>query len=221
MTRTASANYSASGTNFEIASADSDRFDAADVQKLAKAVEEHTHASTRGLQIPVGGLTDGSITDAKIAAANKDGVAGTASMRTLGTGSTQAAAGNHTHSAVALTSGTQDVTTSESTSSTSYTDLATSGPAVTLSPGATLSHLITVSALMNNGSGNSYMSVAIAGASAQDVDAAYHVQASNGSVQERSTLAASVASGSTHTAKYRASAGTAQFVNRRLIAVAL
>jgi hypothetical protein len=35
-----------------------------------------------------------AITDAKVAAANKDGVAGTASMRTLGTGATQACAGN-------------------------------------------------------------------------------------------------------------------------------
>lgn len=37
------------------------------------------------------------ITDTHIATANKDGVAGTASMRTLGTGATQAAAGNHAH----------------------------------------------------------------------------------------------------------------------------
>jgi len=41
-----------------------------------------------------------SLTDANIAAANKDGVAGTASMRTLGTGAQQAAAGNHTHTAL-------------------------------------------------------------------------------------------------------------------------
>lgn len=39
------------------------------------------------------------ITDAHVAAANKDGVAGTASMRTLGTGAQQAAAGNHNHDA--------------------------------------------------------------------------------------------------------------------------
>lgn len=38
------------------------------------------------------------ITDAHVAAANKDGLAATASMRTLGTGSQQAAAGDHTHS---------------------------------------------------------------------------------------------------------------------------
>lgn len=40
----------------------------------------------------------GTITDTEVAAANKDGTAGTASMRTLGTGAQQAAAGNHTHS---------------------------------------------------------------------------------------------------------------------------
>lgn len=40
------------------------------------------------------------ITDTNVAAANKDGVAGTASMRTLGTGAQQAAAGNHTHTGV-------------------------------------------------------------------------------------------------------------------------
>lgn len=42
-------------------------------------------------------IAAGAVTDTKIASANKDGVAGTASMRTLGTGATQAAAGNHTH----------------------------------------------------------------------------------------------------------------------------
>jgi hypothetical protein len=39
-------------------------------------------------------IQDGSLTDADIAAANKDGTAGTPSLRTLGTGAQQAAAGN-------------------------------------------------------------------------------------------------------------------------------
>jgi hypothetical protein len=39
-------------------------------------------------------LRDGTITDTKVATANKDGAAGTYSMRTLGTGAQQAAAGN-------------------------------------------------------------------------------------------------------------------------------
>ena len=42
-------------------------------------------------------IKDATITDTDVAAANKDGSAGTASMRTLGTGASQAAAGNHTH----------------------------------------------------------------------------------------------------------------------------
>ena len=41
-------------------------------------------------------IAAGVITDAEIASANKDGVAGTASMRTLGTGAQQATAGNDT-----------------------------------------------------------------------------------------------------------------------------
>lgn len=41
-----------------------------------------------------------AITDAMVAAANKDGAVGTASLRTLGTGAAQAAAGNHNHSGV-------------------------------------------------------------------------------------------------------------------------
>lgn len=50
-------------------------------------------------QVPTGLITstmiaDGTITDTDVAAANKDGVAGTASLRTLGTGATQACAGN-------------------------------------------------------------------------------------------------------------------------------
>lgn len=42
-------------------------------------------------------IADGTITDGDVAAANKDGAAGTPGMRTLGTGNTQAAAGNHSH----------------------------------------------------------------------------------------------------------------------------
>lgn len=48
-------------------------------------------------------LANLAVTDAKVAAANKDGTAGTASMRTLGTGATQAAAGNHTHANMEVT----------------------------------------------------------------------------------------------------------------------
>lgn len=62
--------------------------------------------------------TDGSVTNAKVASSAaiaesklslaSDAVAGTASRRTLGTGATQAAAGNHKHAGVDITSGTVD-----------------------------------------------------------------------------------------------------------------
>lgn len=42
----------------------------------------------------------GVVSDTEVASANKDGAAATASMRTLGTGAAQAAAGNHAHSGV-------------------------------------------------------------------------------------------------------------------------
>lgn len=62
---------------------------------------EHLQITTRndGTTIDVDGAGQNrvkplGITDAQVAAANKDGAAGTASMRTLGTGATQACAGN-------------------------------------------------------------------------------------------------------------------------------
>jgi len=42
-------------------------------------------------------LADGAVTAAKVHADYKDGSAATPSLRTLGNGATQAAAGNHTH----------------------------------------------------------------------------------------------------------------------------
>lgn len=42
-------------------------------------------------------LASEAVTDDKVAGDNKDGAAGTPSMRTLGTDPTQAAAGDHTH----------------------------------------------------------------------------------------------------------------------------
>ena len=56
-----------------------------------------------GSQLVAGSVTtaqvaDGTLTDADVATAHKDGPAGTLSLRTLGSGAQQAAAGNHGHS---------------------------------------------------------------------------------------------------------------------------
>lgn len=66
-------------------------------------------------------ILDGTIVDGDVAAANKDGATGTASMRTIGTGALQAAAGNHTHAVLQVATG------SYSGSGTSGTSKAVTG----------------------------------------------------------------------------------------------
>lgn len=51
MARVLATNYTATGTDFYRATADGDAFDRDDLNKLALAVDEHTHASTRGLPV--------------------------------------------------------------------------------------------------------------------------------------------------------------------------
>lgn len=124
-------------------------------------------------------------------------------------------------SSFTITSASQDVTTAETTTSTSYTDLATSGPAITLSPGASTDQILAVGAGGSDvvtSASNQYASVAIAGAAAADANAHVHGEAGDGGRGQASriTRATSVANGSTHTMKYRTSAGTGGWQNRRI-----
>lgn len=125
---------------------------------------------------------------------------------------------------VALTQSSVDVTTSQTTTSTSYTDLATTGPAVTLSSGVTQTNFLLVSATQGNTSGGfqNYASVAVNGATALDVDSYQGWTLGSDSVREglRAVVAASQASGNTHTMKYRVNGGTNNVSNRRLIGLA-
>ena len=123
--------------------------------------------------------------------------------------------------ATPLTAATADVATSETTTSTTYTDLATSGPAVTLSPSDTKDHIIAVGGdVINNTAGvRSHMSPSIAGAAAADVDS--YANSGDGNNKNKAmfwTLALAVASGSTHTCKYRVPSGTGTFFDRRIVA---
>jgi hypothetical protein len=54
----------------------------------------YPNPTVAALAITASKIANATITDTQVAAANKDGTSGTPSMRTLGTGSTQAAAGN-------------------------------------------------------------------------------------------------------------------------------
>lgn len=68
--------------------------------KLASLVV--TAAKIANKTITAAQIADTTITDLQVAAANKNGAASTQSMRTLGTGATEAAAGNHGHTGMAL-----------------------------------------------------------------------------------------------------------------------
>lgn len=125
---------------------------------------------------------------------------------------------------IALIKSQVDIITDESTTSTSYANLTTIGPAITLSPGVTQTHLLTVASwiYVTNAGNAAYASVAIAGATASDADAAVAqwLIASSGKVANP-IVAATQPSGSTHTMKYRATAFTADFLIRRLTGVAI
>lgn len=118
-----------------------------------------------------------------------------------------------------------EVNTSESTASTSYTDLTTSGPAVTATTGT--SALVFYQAQMSNTSstGINYVSMAISGAttnSANDNRAIIYEQPGASDKDIRMAVyefaTALTAGSNTFTLKYRVSAGTGNF-NKRGIAV--
>jgi len=117
---------------------------------------------------------------------------------------------------VALTKSQVDVATQESTTSTSYTNLSTTGPAITLSPGVTQDHMLVLYTTSGNTTAGSecYMSPAIAGGAASDSDASVCATANFGA-SEKIVLASAQTSGATHTPKYRASANSAVYKQRR------
>lgn len=121
------------------------------------------------------------------------------------------------------------VATSQTTASTSFTDLATSGPAVTVTTGTQA--MVFVAAQMSNATANAFsnMSFAVSGAttSAAAIGRAIeHIDTGGTAGQQISrtgawTYIALTAGSNTFTAKYSVSAGTGTFVNRHLIVVAL
>lgn len=116
-------------------------------------------------------------------------------------------------------------TASESTTSTSYTDLTTAGPTVTVTTGTRA--IVIVSAEMNNSSaGNTcFMSYAVSGSStisAFDSNAVMFESdpASQIIVASRVSLESGLTAGSnTFTSKYRVAGGTGIFDNREIIVI--
>lgn len=141
------------------------------------------------------------------------------------------AVGNATALTNAVTTGASDagVATQQTTTSTSYTDLATTGPAVTATIGASGKALVTLSAaLQNNTSGQySIAAVAVSGATtvaAADAKGLYVSEATTALEYRMSTtyLATGLTPGqNTFTMKYKVTGGTGTYSNRNVVVVPL
>jgi hypothetical protein len=131
--------------------------------------------------------------------------------------------------AASLANATARVATFQSTTSTSYTDLATSGPAVTVTTGTKA--LVIVSArIMNNTNNNSlqaFMTYAVSSATttAASDDVALAVSGINSINYQFKMSYASIATltagSNTFTAKYRAVSGTSEFADREILVIDL
>jgi hypothetical protein len=117
------------------------------------------------------------------------------------------------------------VATSQTTTSTSYTDLATSGPAVTVTVGANGILLVSCFAtLTNSGSAAQNVSFELSGANTMTPSDEYSGSISSGSVATtgRTVILTGLNPGATTvTAKYRVVAGTGTFLRRSISAVPL
>lgn len=123
----------------------------------------------------------------------------------------------------ARTPGGQSVATSQTTTSTSYTDLATVGPTLTVTTGTQA--LVWFAALISNsGANSSRMSCAVSSASsvaANDAWAAINVGTSALRFASVHLFTGLTAGSNIFTAKYDVSAGTGTFVNRELAVIPL
>ena len=125
----------------------------------------------------------------------------------------------------ALTTATATVATSQSTSSTTYTDLATAGPAVTLTTGTKV--LVFTNTEVSTAAGRYvFADFAISGATTRSAsdDTCIKMGTDADTMQTRNGVAnlMTVTAGSnTFTMKYRVNAGTNSFINRSIVVVAL
>lgn len=117
---------------------------------------------------------------------------------------------------------TATVATSETTTSTSYVDLTTTTDTVTVTIGSSGMALVMIQTLSSNTGGTCFAGFAISGAStvaAADGYAVIHSGHASGVQTQTGTsfVVTGLTSGSTtFKMKYRASAGTATFANRRI-----
>lgn len=132
-----------------------------------------------------------------------------------------------TNSIAERTPGTGYVATDESTTSTSYTDLTTSGPAVTVTTGTTALVIISASVKNDTAGSDARMGIAVSGAStiaAGTTKALIANSHTGGQFTQASFMyleTGLTAGSNTFTAKYSASGNTASFLRRRVTVIPL
>ncbi len=123
-----------------------------------------------------------------------------------------------------LTSATATVATNQTTTSTSFTDLATSGPAVTLTTGTKALVIITAFILNQSDGSQAQMSFAVSGATTQAASFARNLYTRfNKGLQVSAAIPVTTltAGSNTFTAKYATNGGTGEFENRSIIVIDL
>lgn len=141
------------------------------------------------------------------------------------------AAGQHfvstaVNTIIQRTSSTATVATQESTTSTSYTDLATAGPDLTSQQTGT-KVLVCITGAISNDTANSYaiMGYGVSGASTIAGADSNSLQLRAGAANQQARMTACVletgltAGSNSWRGKYRASANTASFANRNLVVI--
>lgn len=135
------------------------------------------------------------------------------------------ASGIVTASELDLDPAQQEITTDQTTTSTSYTDLATVGPAATVTVGPNGLLLVIWGAGIYTGSVKKDMSIALSGANTVAASDNYSVRRDGAAFDQttsRAKLFTGLTAGSTTvTAKYKTASGTANFFSRHLLAIPL
>ena len=127
--------------------------------------------------------------------------------------------------ATGLTSASSSIASSQTTTSTTYTDLATAGPAVTITTGTKALVIMSGFAYSSVGGYNSFAGFAVSGATTIAATDAYALADGStvGGAASRATRLTTLTAGSnTFTMKYRQTiSGTATFINREIIVIDL
>lgn len=122
---------------------------------------------------------------------------------------------------------TQFITTSETTTSTAYTDVATTGPAVTVTCGTTALVIVSARIINTTAGQNTYAGYAVSGASSvaasDDFVFMFTCPVANYSQQGSQVLLQTglTAGSNTFTMKYRVTGGTGTLDNRQLTVIPL